>query len=324
MKILLWKIGALGDVLMTTPLIRMLRDASPDAEIDYLVGQSSAIVLEGNPRLNRVIRFNEKILYERRVGEVGSIVQALRGYDVVFVLDKHWIFALLARLANVPRRIGFARGAHEGWLHTQKVSYGALRHEIDYYLDLGQLLGAPAAPVAAQMELPPSVAHAIETPYTVLINSGGANAFELSSVRRMPPPLFADLVSACAERGRVVFLGSSAERNDYERYATPATLNLCGQTSLPQAWSVLEGAQHVYSTDTGLMHMAAAAGASLTAVFGPTHPLRKCPPGASWAWVDEAIYQPDYELSGRIPSGSYFRGLRAEDILAAQARQTSR
>ena len=60
--------------------------------------------------------------------------------------------------------------------------------------------------------------------------------------------------------------------------------------------------------------------ARLTAVFGPTHPLRKCPPGATWAWGDEDVYDPGYELSGRIPRGEYFHKLTARDILAARGK----
>jgi ADP-heptose:LPS heptosyltransferase len=100
MKIAIWKIGALGDVLMTTPLVRQLRRACPSAQIDYVIGRSSAVVIQGNPNLDRVVTFDEAILYERKLGKLRSIVDLLRGYDVIFVLDKHWIFALLARIAS--------------------------------------------------------------------------------------------------------------------------------------------------------------------------------------------------------------------------------
>lgn len=317
MKIVLWKIGALGDVLMTTPLVSQLREAYPDAEIDYLVGRSSAIVLNNNPYLDRVIPFDEKILYERKLTELGKIIGALRGYDAVFVLDKHWIFSLLARAANVPQRIGFARTWFEGVFHTRKVPYGPVRHEIDYYLGLGRLFGVPSAMVTPRMALPPAVTYPLDPPYTVLVNSGGAHIFERSSVRRMPPALFEELVQECSASGKVVFLGSAAERDDYEKYATASTMNLCGKTSLPEAWHILAHAEKVYATDTGLMHMAAAVNARLTAVFGPTHPLRKCPPGASWVWADVDVYEAGYELFGRIPRGEYFRKLTAREILVA-------
>ena len=56
-------------------------------------------------------------------------------------------------------------------------------------------------------------------------------------------------------------------------------------------------------------------GAPTVAVFGPTHPLRKCPPCARWAWADEDRYDPRYELFGRLPHGEWFGRLTVEDVL---------
>src|SRR3954452_24159193 len=102
MKVLLWKVGALGDVVMTTPLVRQLRARLPDARIDYLVGHSSRAVLEGNPHLSAVLEFDEQILLRAQAGRLAAIIRKLRGYDVVYVLDKHWIFGWLALPARVP------------------------------------------------------------------------------------------------------------------------------------------------------------------------------------------------------------------------------
>lgn len=317
MKILLWKIGALGDVVMTTALVRQLRRQLPQAQIDYLTGRACAVVLEGNPHLDHVVTFDEQILYRVRASRVGEVLRLLRGYDAVFVLDKHWIFGLLAWAARVPVRVGFARRAWEGALHTHRVPYGPVRHEIDYYLDLAEAWGLQVDHADKRLELPPPLPCALPAaPYFVLANSGGANAGESSLVRRMPDALFRQLVGECAQRGTVVFLGAAAEHDYYEAFARgAATLNLCGRASLRESWHVLQGAEAVYTTDTGLMHMAAALHPRVTAVFGPTHPLRKCPPGARCAWGDQENYNPRYELYGKVPRGRYFAGLSASDVL---------
>src|SRR3954469_178934 len=98
MKVLLWKIGALGDVVMTTPLVRQLRARLPDAQIDYLVGRTSRVVLQGNPHLDQLLEFDERILFGAQLHRLGEILAQLRGYDLVLVLDKHWIFGWLALL----------------------------------------------------------------------------------------------------------------------------------------------------------------------------------------------------------------------------------
>jgi ADP-heptose:LPS heptosyltransferase len=319
LRILLWKIGALGDVVMTTPLVRQLRRALPGADIDYLVGRNCAAVLQGNPHLSQVIPFDESILYRRQPARLRALAAALRGYDMVFVLDKHWVFGWLARLAGVPQRVGFRRRAVEGWAHTHAADYGGLRHEIDGYLDLAEAAGLPVDRGDRALELPAGEPVAVPDAYIVAINSGGSNAGETSEVRKMPADLFAGLVEALAGRTQVVFLGSPSEQASYAGLARRhAALNLCGQTSLRQAWHILAHAQRVYTTDTGLMHLASACGAPTVAVFGPTHPLRKCPPGARWVWGDEGRYDPAYELFGRQPKGRYFGGLKVTDILMGE------
>ncbi|MFC5496696.1 glycosyltransferase family 9 protein [Caenimonas terrae] len=314
-KIALLKIGALGDVLMTTPLVRQLRRALPQTSIDYLVGQASGAILEGNPHISRLVRFDESILYRRKIARLGSLVRLLRGYDAILVLDKHWIFALLARLAGVPVRIGFARRPLDAMFLTRTVPYGPVKHEIAYYLALGEALGLPIDGADVAMELPPSDPCPMEQPYTVLVNGGGANANEQSTVRRMPESLFSDLVSACRARGKVVFLGGKDEARYYDRFAGERTVNLCGRTSLREAWDLLRHAQSVFSTDTGLMHMAGALNPNLTAIFGPTHPGRKCPPGAGWVWTDQDLYDDRYELYGEVPERQFFRKMSIENIM---------
>lgn len=316
MKVLLWKVGGLGDVVMTTPLVRQLRRQHPQARIDYLTGHASRAMLEGNPHLDQVAGFDETILFGARLHRLPGLLALLRGYDVIYVLDKHWVFGWLAKLAGIPQRIGFRRRAIEGWPHTRAVPYGALRHEIDYYLDLAEVAGVRIDRNDRALELPPAERFPMEPPYVVAINSGGHNPGESSDVRRLPEPLFDALVSALAARSTVVFLGSAREHSQYEQLAARyGARNLCGLISLRQTWDVLAHAQAVYTTDTGLMHMAGAVCRQVVAVFGPTHPLRKCPPGARWVWADEGGYDADYELYGRLPRGGYFRALTADHIV---------
>lgn len=300
---------------MTTPLVRQLRRALPHARIDYLTGSGCAPILEGNPHIDHVRSFDASILFRGQVARLREVLRLLRGYDCILTLDKHWIFPLLARLAGIPTRIGFRRRAHEGLLLTRTVPYGDLRHEIDCYLDLAEAAGWPVRREDVALDAPREASFACDPAAVVLVNSGGENANEQSTARRMPDALFGALVETCAARHPVLFLGSGPEAAYYERFAGPGRTNLCGRTSLAQAAAVLRQAARVITTDTGLMHLAAAVNRHVTAAFGPTHPLRKCPPGACWAWADEDRYDPDYELFGTVPSGRYFASLAPGDIL---------
>lgn len=318
MKVLLWKIGALGDVVMTTPLVRQLRRNLPQAQIDYLVGRSFRAVLEGNPHLDRVLDFDDSVLFLARPSGLAGILRLLRGYDVIYVLDKHWVFTWSALLSGTPRRIGYRRRAIEGWPLTATVPFGPLRQDVHYYLDLLEAAGLTVDRQDTRLELPPVQPYEVAGPYVVAINAGGNNPGETSDIRQLPRELFEGLVAHLARRSKVVFLGSRSERAYYEPFAEAyGALNLCGITSLPQSWGVLAGADAVYTTDTGLMHMAGAVAPRVLGIFGPTHPLRKCPPGARWVWKAEYMHDPRYELFGRVPKGRFFERMRLQDILDA-------
>jgi len=331
MKILLWKIGALGDVLMTTPLVRQLRAARPEATIAYLVGRTSAAALAGNPSLTQIETFDERILSAKRAWQLPGLLPRLRGYDMVFVLDKHWVFGMLASLAGIPIRIGFDRAGAGRW-HTATVPYGGLQHEVCYYLDLLAAAGLPVAfddrdlvPPTFEDPLPvwrtaAAGGHfecpAIPPPdgYVVLINAGGNNVREQTSIRKLPDGLFEAVASQCAAHRPVVFLGSRSER-EYYAHHFPTGINLAGQTTLGQAAAILRNAQAVITTDNGLMHLAGAVNQNVVAIFGPTHPARKCPPGATPVWADADCYDPRYEFDGTPVVGPFFKRLTAKQIL---------
>jgi ADP-heptose:LPS heptosyltransferase len=137
-RILLFKIGAIGDTLMTTPLLRQLRRNYPKAKIDYLIGNVASQVLVGNKNLDNIIKFDEKIFFKKQIIKYYSLIQKIRKrkYDIIFVLDKHRIFNLTAKLFGIPERIGFDRLGKEGTFLTKKTYYGNDKHEIYYYLDL--------------------------------------------------------------------------------------------------------------------------------------------------------------------------------------------
>ena len=327
-RILFLKFGALGDVLMTTPLLRQTRFAFPDAEIDFWVAQSFAVALRGNPYLSRVTTFDPEIFTKKRVCALLKLVRKLydRHYDLAFVLDKHVVFALTAWLARIPHRIGFKRDRLTALFLTQSALYGYLRHDVHCNLDLLNRVAlsnysdagldffgaAPAGQVSARF---PELAE----PYIVCANSGGKNVRETTDVRRLPDGLFVELVRRLTMQHRVVLLG---DRSDREYYASlplpPGAENLAGKTSIPECATIIANARKMFTTDCGLMHLAATTDTPICALFGPTHPGKKAPlrDQVESLWTDETIYDPEYDRCGRIPRTEYFRSLELRHVLA--------
>jgi lipopolysaccharide heptosyltransferase II len=350
MKILLFKTGAIGDVLMTTPLVRQLRKNYPKAEIDYLVGDVAAEVLEGNKNIDKIIRFEPKIFFKRRLLGWMRLVKDVRGRksDIIFILDKHWIFNYTSSMFNIPVRIGFDRLGKEGRFLTDKMYYGNDKHEIYYYLDLLKCLDIKPDIRDSGMDLfidrsAKSFAADIWKRYHLsgkagkkiigIAPGGGHNPGETSGVRNWPIEKYAELVGRILDDGHdVILLGSKSDiliekhileniqsisiKNNKEKNAK--LVSMIAKTDIKKSAAVIERCDVFICNDSGPMHIAASVNKRIISIFGPTNPLRKAP---LWKesisiWKDKRIYEPDYELFGKQPDKDkgFMRQITVDDV----------
>jgi len=329
-KILFFKLGAIGDALMSTPLLRQVRKNRPKAQMDFLIGKHSSALLEENKNLDKVILFDEDVFTKKRIWKYVQLIRDVRKrkYDCIFVLDKHRIFNLTARLFGIKQRIGFDRKGKEGAFLTKKVYYDNSKHEIYYYLDMAKAAGMTADSRDNQLEISISnqdkdFAQRIMkkmrlTNFLVLVNSGGNNPGEKSKVRKLPDHLFKELVKELSKKHKLVFMGSNAEARYYNRFMLNKNCyNLTGKTNLKQSAAIMAKAKKIITTDCGPMHVAAAVNKNVISLFGPTDPMRKAPlhKGSKAIWKDKKIYQPDYELYGKSPQGPFFKDMAVSDII---------
>lgn len=141
MKILLFKLWAIGDVIMTTPFLRQLKSSlSKQSKISYMVWSKSSSILSWNSDLDEIIEFDENIFSGKKLVSLIKLIFTLRKlskqYDKIVLLDKHGIFWLVALLAGFKSRIWFDRLWKEGKYLTDKIYYDASRREVEYYLEL--------------------------------------------------------------------------------------------------------------------------------------------------------------------------------------------
>ncbi|MBA2852741.1 ADP-heptose:LPS heptosyltransferase [Methanococcus maripaludis] len=330
MKILLFKIGALGDVLMTTPLIKELKKSHTESQIDYLVGNNASKLINNNPYLSNVLIFDENIFFKKKLFGYLKLINNIRKkkYDYIFVLDKHWIFNLTAMLFNIKKRIGFNRLGKEGIFLTDKVYYGPVKHEITYYLELASLLNTEKsdANIKIDIVIPTEIEKKILKflsdknikNYTVLINSGGNNVGESGGIRKMPEKLFKDILDNLSKKTDVLFVGGPEEREYYEKFSGKNIYNFAGATSIIESAVLLKYAKKIITTDCGLMHLASAVNENIISIFGPTNPKRKAPLSKKCisVWKDMKNYDENYELFGKMPEKrEFFNEITIEDIV---------
>jgi heptosyltransferase-1 len=307
-KLLLVKMSALGDVVMTLPALAAIKERYPGAALDWLVEPAAAGLLAGHPALNRVLVSPRPVL--KKLVSTGRLVSARRlfgkfrqelrqtDYDVVLDLQGLFKSGLMVGLARGRRKIGFAR-AREGshfFLNEKMPPYDPERHAVRRYLDAAVYLGAAAPEPGRPYFKPPEPARqraeALLGPAAgsdpVLLNPGAKWA-----TKRWPLAHWQVLARRLArEKVKLVVTGgpedAAAAESITDAAGPGAALNLCGRTSLPELAAIMARTRLVVTADSGPLHLAAAVGAGGLALFGPTRPQRTGPWGGDFEILQPA------------------------------------
>lgn len=317
-KILLIKKGALGDVLMTTPLVRQLKQ-SHQCRVDYVTSKSSATILKNNQYIDKLHQLDDSTFQLKNIMKLASFYLRLRSqYDYVFVLDKHWYFALMAKLIG-GITVGFYRDELSKYILNRIVIYNNVeRYQGDYYLDLLNVSGVTQAnygDIQLNLTVTDGNQNNVDNilkqnnigEYAVVINSGGNNAFEKTGIRMLPQDKFIYLVSELLKQYKTVILsGSQVDDSNNQQLMqdlnNPSNLyNFAGKLSFSETGALFKKSEHVYVTDCGALHLAIiAAPDKFRAYFGVTNPHHIVPEYLmkNTIWYDKNIYNENYQLYG--------------------------
>jgi heptosyltransferase-3 len=266
-RILVVALRRLGDVLLTTPLIRSLRCAWPDATIEVLVFADTAGILDGNPDIDRVIAMPLRpTLGQSLAGAAGL----LKRYHLAISTqsgDRPTAFALLAGRTHIGPI--WSGNRVKRFLLGRSVPAGGGVHRVEEMLRIADALGiARVAEVVAPTGAAPAAA-ADAAPYAVI------HAAPKFRYKQWTPAGWRALAEALTRRGlAIVATGGSDERgylDDLWRDA-PAIRRLDGRLGWPELAALLAQARVYVGPDTSVTHLAAASGCPTVALFGPTDP----------------------------------------------------
>jgi len=291
LKILILKPSSLGDVIQALPVLRLLKRHLPDSRISWWIDSALAPLLEGDPDLAGVVRFER-----RRWGKPVYWPEMLRSIYRLRQQQFDWVIDLqcLARsgafawLANGKLLVGLdepregARGYYD--LIVPRASFHT--HAVDWYLATLPPLGVPVDFNFEWLPERKEIAAALEKKW----NLHGARWIALQpgarwENKRWPAGHFSEFIKQLAGQFsdvRFAILGGTDDRPLGEmllRAAPDRCLDLTGQTSLPEMVEWLRRCELMVTNDTGPMHVAAALRKPVVALFGPTEARRTGPYG---------------------------------------------
>ena len=278
-KILIVAPNWIGDTLLAQPLFARLHKKLSGVVIDALAPSWTAPVLRRMPEIGEVIDapFGHG---ELKLGARWRLGRALRtrGYDEAIVLPNTFKSALIPFFAEIPLRAGFVGESRYGLLNlTHKLDEKRMPLMVERYAQLAEKPGTPPARPLPEVRLRVDEANLLITlSRLALSRAKPVVAFcpgaEYGPAKRWPARHFAALARKLAAQGRAIWLfGSEKDReigDEIARSSEGAATNLCGKTDLASAIDLLSLAEVVVSNDSGLMHVAAAVGSPVVALYG--------------------------------------------------------
>jgi heptosyltransferase-2 len=323
----------LGDAVMALPAIGAVRTAFPDARIAIAARASLAPLFE-----EQTPAAQDDIVVFTGSGDIATLAGGK--FDAALLLPNSFRSAWAARRAGIGERWGY-RGNLRAWLLTRAVAKpGGRVHQSTYYADLVRGLGIEVAESLPRMSVRQETAMRADA---VLARSGASASSSIvgfapgaayGHAKRWPPRRVAEVITRLAnERGVTCLLvGATGDRDAGREIESSLprgvpVVDLIGRTDLRLLAGVLARCDAFVSNDSGAMHLAAALGVPVAAIFGPTDDRVTAPPGGHDVLVHDVFCRPcmlrDCPIDHRC-----MKGIRADtvfDIVAARLdRRTAR
>ncbi|ESX62892.1 glycosyl transferase family 1 [Mesorhizobium sp. LSHC422A00] len=263
-----------GDMVMAQCLFSALKELHPNAAIDVLAPAWAAPLVKRMPEIRQQIDFPLQpgaleFIIRRRFGRL------LRGrYDMAYVLPGSWKSALIPFFARIPRRFGNLREMRYGLLtDIVPLPDAVKRRTAQAYFGLAQggHFRPPRLTVDAGNQKELLARFALQPGKFVAMMPGA----EFGPAKRWPSESYAGLAREMMAKGfKVALFGSKNDRDVTAEIAAlaPGVVDLAGKTRLEDAIDLIAAARLAVSNDSGLMHVAAAVGTPVVAVYGSTSP----------------------------------------------------
>jgi heptosyltransferase-2 len=319
----------LGDAVMALPAIADVRRTAPDAQIAVAARPAIAPLFRLVPEVNDTIVLSKPpALHDLGRWRALGAELAGRDFDTALLLPNSMHAAILVSRAGIPERWGYSTG-WRGSLLTRAIGRTSGLHQVESYQQLVHALGFANGPVEPRVHVPQS---ARDTAARLLTDAGWDGRTPLVALapgaayggaKRWPPAYFGELADALATDGvHCVMVGSAADAATAEEVGDKraALHDLVGRTDLPVLAGVMTHCRALVTNDSGAMHLGAAAGVSVTAVFGPTDDMATRPMGDAHAVLTHPVWCRPCMLRECPLDHRCMRGVGVAAVLASARR----
>lgn len=303
-RVLVIRLQNHGDVLLTTPVFSALKRHFPGAEVDAMVFAETLPILAANPDLTHVWplpRGKQAGQGLRRAKQFLKLLKAVRSrnYDWVLHLNDQWSGACAALVSGAKMRFSFEMAKRDYWIwkriFNRRFEATADGHMVEQNLRVLRLLGLPVDADDGRCTMAFSAEDAALASSRLAAAGVSGDYVVIHPTSRWffkcwENDRFAEVVSALVEAGQQVVLTSGPDSRELamvddlmRRVQHPRLFSIAGQLTLPGLAAAIARARLFIGVDSVPMHMAAALGVPMVALFGPTHVHIWRP------WTDKAI-----------------------------------
>ncbi len=273
MKILLVNTQRIGDVLLTTPLIKSIKQAYPNALIDFLVCADTKGVLEGNKDIHSVIAIPRK---SKKMQRLAEIFRLWNQYDLSITTipsDRARIYAWAGAAQHYGTYLEDDSFIFKKLMHKSVLFDNKQTHTVEMNLKICDLMGIPrlgqvTAPHADTM----SNALQLKQPYAVI------HPYPKFRYKSWPMTEWHQLMKYLNHCGIDVVISGGSDENEIkyckDLEISSHIINLAGELSLAELTAVISKAELYVGIDTSVTHLAAATGVKVFAIYGPTNPVK--------------------------------------------------
>ncbi len=292
-RVLLVKLGAIGDVMMLLPAAQAL--AAQGHEVEWLCGRQVAPLLGLYPWIKTIVADEDMLLRGGVTGRLKSVPAlwrrfAGRRYDLVATMYYDSRYRLLTRTARAGRRFSLSAEDRErrilpGRHHSDEFARLLLRWKDDVRPESMTPVTPPVMPASP-------VPRTGGAPRVILVPAGAKNLVREDALRRWPIESFVAVARELLRRGCQVFLsGGPGDGWASAAFAGLAVVDCIGRHMLVETVGLFDSADVVVTPDTGPLHLAGVTRASIVAIFGPTSPHFFLPrrPGVVALWGGEGF-----------------------------------